>query len=250
MTNEYIPATPPNDYSGTATDTTGTDTADVAGTAKDEAANLAGTARDEAANVAGTAKDEAVNVVGTAKHEAGKVVGESRKQAKAFYDEAREQLTEQAGVQQQRVAGGLRGIGDELSRMAESSDQQGIAGDLVSQAASRASGIATWLDGRDPGSLLTEVRNYARRKPGTFIAVSAVAGLVAGRLVKSLASEAHDEKDASPAPAHTAAAATASTGPDAPPQAASGYGETPVFDQVAPASQSVYVPTTTDGRQP
>jgi hypothetical protein len=129
--------------------------------------------------------------------------------------------------------------------MSESSDQQGIAGDLVSQVAARTSDVASWLDGRDPGSVLTEVRNFARRKPGTFIAVSAVAGLVAGRLVKSLASEAQEEKaDAAAAPAPHFVAAGNNV---APPVA----GDTPVFDQVAPVSQSAYVPgaTTTDGRQ-
>jgi ElaB/YqjD/DUF883 family membrane-anchored ribosome-binding protein len=239
MTNEYISATPPDTtgQSGSATDT-----------AREQASQLGHQTKDEAANVAGTVKDETANVVGTTKEEAGKVVGESKKQAKALFDEAREQLTEQAGVQQQRVATGLRGIGDELTRMSESSDQQGIAGDLVSQMASRTSDVASWLDGRDPGSVLTEVRNFARRKPGTFIAVSAVAGLVAGRLVKSLASEAQDEKaDAAAAPAPHFVAAGNNVAPPAPPT----VGDTPVFDQVAPVSQSVYVPgaTTTDGRQ-
>jgi hypothetical protein len=236
MSNEYIPATSAGSSTPSSTDTV-----------REQASQLGHQAKDEAANVAGTAKDEAANVVGTTRQEAGKVIGESKKQAKALFDEAREQLTEQAGVQQQRVATGLRSIGDELARMSESSDQQGIAGDLVSQVATRTTDIAGWLDGRDPGSVLTEVRNFARRKPGTFIAVSAVAGLVAGRLVKSLASEAKDEKAAEAAnPAAPAAAA-----PVSPPPAPPVVGDTPVFDQVAPVSQSVYVPaaTTTNGRQ-
>jgi ElaB/YqjD/DUF883 family membrane-anchored ribosome-binding protein len=232
MTNAYIPPTaPPN------TNTPGTSTSE---TVREQAGQLGHQAADEAANIAGTAKDEAGRVAGTAKDEAGKVVGESRKQAKALFDEAREQLTEQAGVQQQRVASGLRDIGDELNRMAQSSGQNGVAGDLVSQAASRTSGIAEWLDGRDPGTLLTEVRDFARRRPGTFIAVSAVAGLVAGRLVKSLASDAADDRNATlttPAPAVDRAAV-----PPAP-----AAGDTPLFDQVSP---STYAPSATDGRQP
>jgi uncharacterized protein YjbJ (UPF0337 family) len=234
MTSEYIPSTPPEDGGSSGT----------ADTAREQAGQVGHDTAEAARDVAGTAKDEAANVAGTTKEEVGKVAGESRKQAKALFDEAREQLTEQAGVQQERVASGLHSIGDELTRMAESSDQQGIAGDLVSQAATRASDAAAWLDGRDPGSLLTEVRNFARRRPGTFIAVSAVAGLVAGRLVKSLASEAKDEKAdaaAAPAPHFTTA------GNNVPPSAPPAVGETPLFDQVRPAPEAAYVPPTTDG---
>ena len=163
------------------------------------AENTASTVKDQASQVSRQVADSATNVAGTAKEEIGKVAGESRKQAKALYDETRTQLTEQAGVQQQRVAAGLRDIGGELSKMADSSNEPGVASDVVSQVAARTTAAASWLDDRDPGSLLQEVRNFARRKPGTFIAVAAVAGLVAGRVVRSLASEAHDEKaDAAP----------------------------------------------------
>ena len=245
MTNEFAPATPPDDSSSSISDT-------------------ASTAKEQASNVGHDAAESAKNVAGTAKTEASKVVGESKKQAKALYSEARDQLTEQAGVQQERVAAGLRNIGDELSRMAESSDQQGIAGDLVSQAASRSTAAASWLDGRDPGALLTEVKNYARRKPGTFIAISAVAGLVAGRLVKSLAADAKDEKDAASSSPSTSAssASTVPATPVAPPAAPTAdipivapataaatepnyASDSPLFDEVRPA----YNANTTEGRQ-
>ncbi|WP_411700525.1 hypothetical protein [Conyzicola sp.] len=221
-----------------------------AGTPAEGGSSIGGTAqaaREQAGNVGHEAAESAKNVAGTAKEEAGKVVGESAKQAKALYEEARGQLTEQAGVQQERVASGLRNIGDELTRMAESSDQQGIAGDLVSQAASRASAVATWLDGRDPGSVVTEVTNFARRKPGTFIAISAVAGLVAGRLVKSLASQAADEK-AAEAAAPTAPVSTPT--PATPAATPAAYGtETPLFDAVRPTTTTGFEPTSVDGRQ-
>ena len=221
--------------------------------------DTASTARDQAGNVGRDAAESAQNVAATAKDETGKVVGESKKQAKALYDEARTQLTDQAGVQQERVASGLRGIGDELARMAEASEQPGIAGDIVSQVASRTSAAATWLGDRNPGSLLTEVKDFARRKPGTFIAVSAVAGLVAGRLVKNLASAASDESDAptsaEPASEPPSGISTpveqSATVPEPSYTTEPSYAtETPVFDTVRPAAESGLDQTPGEGRQP
>jgi uncharacterized protein YjbJ (UPF0337 family) len=212
--------------------------------------DTAGAAREQAGNVGHDAAESAKNVAGTAKEEVGNVVSESTKQAKALYEEARGQLTEQAGAQQERVASGLRTIGEQLTRMADSSDQPGMASDLVSQLASRTSSVASWLDGRDPGTVVSDVKNFARRKPGTFIAVSAVAGLVAGRLVKSLASSAADEK-AAEASAPAAPTSTPVVAPAAYDAEVPTYGtETPVFDTVRPAGTTGFETTTTaDGRQ-
>jgi len=65
----------------------------------------------------------------------------------------------------------------------------------VDDVARRAEDAATWLDDRDPGSLLEEARGFARRRPGTFLAVAAGLGVVAGRLSRSLVDEARDTDD-------------------------------------------------------
>lgn len=181
---------------GGSTPNTGStsDSGSTADTAKEQAKNVGSSAADAAKNVGGTAADSAKGVASTAKEEAGRVASTAKRQAKDLVHETRSQLTEQAGAQQEKVASGLHALSDELRGMADSSSEPGIAADLVSQAASRASGVATWLEDRDPGSLLDEVKNYARRKPGTFIAVAAVAGVLAGRLTRSLVSEAKDAK--------------------------------------------------------
>ena len=58
----------------------------------------------------------------------------------------------------------------------------GLATDLVREASTRVNGVASWLGDRDPESLLAEVKSYARRRPGMFIGIALVAGVVAGRL--------------------------------------------------------------------
>ncbi|MDJ0337847.1 hypothetical protein [Cryobacterium sp. PH31-O1] len=161
--------------------------------AKTAATHTANVAADQAANVGDTAAHAAGQVADVTKDEVGKVAAETKKQAKDLLTDARSQLTEQAGEQQARVAGGLRSISDELTQMAGASDADGVATDLVRQAASRAGTVANWLDDRDPGSLLDEVRSYARRKPGTFIALAAAAGILAGRLTRSVAADSANE---------------------------------------------------------
>ena len=57
---------------------------------------------------------------------------------------------------------------------------------LADQAADRVQSVAGWLEQRQPGEVLDEVRDFARRRPGTFLAAAAVVGLIGGRLTRGL----------------------------------------------------------------
>ncbi|PPL20294.1 hypothetical protein [Microterricola pindariensis] len=162
------------------------------------------------------------HVAEVAQDEIHRVGTETKKQARELYRETQAELADQAAAQQKRVATGLRSFGDELASMAASSESPGVASDLAQQAATRASSIADWLDRRDPGSLLNEVKSYARRQPGTFIAIAAAAGVVAGRLTRSMiADNADQQPTGSAAPPHsatsTAPRSTAAPTPATPP---------------------------------
>ena len=174
--------TPSTDFgSGTGTGTGGTP--DDYGT------------RQRASDVKDSATEAGQHVAGVAKDELHRVGSETKRQAKDLYRQTQGELRDQAASQQKRVASGLRSIGDELGNMADSSQDQGVASDLVHQAATRASGIADWLDQRDPGSLVEELKGFARRRPGTFITIAAVAGVVAGRLTRSVIAESKESSD-------------------------------------------------------
>jgi hypothetical protein len=167
----------------------GANTGTPAGTSTD-ADSKKDAAKDEAAEVSRQATGAAKNVAETAKTEAGNVAAEVKTNATDLLHQAKSDLTDQAGTQQQKVAEGLRSISTELHSMASASDQPGVASDLVRQAAERSSAVASWLDGRDPGSLLTEVKSFARQRPGTFLLLAAGAGVLAGRLSRSLSAGA------------------------------------------------------------
>jgi hypothetical protein len=143
-------------------------------------------AKQEAADVAGQAAGAAQTVAETAKAEAANVASEVKTNARDLLQQAKSDLTSQAGTQQQKVAEGLRSISGELENMASASDQPGVASDLIRQAAERSKSVASWLENRDPGSLLDEVKSFARQRPGAFLLVAAGAGVLAGRLGKSL----------------------------------------------------------------
>ncbi|RIQ19570.1 hypothetical protein [Jiangella rhizosphaerae] len=125
--------------------------------------------------------------VGTAKEEASKVTGEARRQLRDLTGRTRDEATSQARQQKDRAVGGLRALSEELRSMSDHSSQAGMAGDLVREAAGRAEDFAGWLESHEPGELIEEVRTFARRRPGVFLALAAGAGVLAGRLTRGMA---------------------------------------------------------------
>lgn len=213
------------------------------------------TAKDEAGEVKRQAADSAQNVTETAKAEAANVAGEVKSNAKDLLNQARSDLTAQAGTQQQKAAEGLRSISNELHTMAAASDQPGVATDLIRQAAERSSSVASWLDNRDPGSLLNEVKSFARQRPGTFLLAAAGAGILAGRLSRSLSAGAPDTAATASSPS-TRPAAPITRVPDAgvavPPPPVT-YPETTTagaagtYPETTPAGAETYPPSPLDG---
>jgi hypothetical protein len=147
--------------------------------------STAQTAKDEAANVGQSAKQATGQVASTATEQVKNVAGETQRQAKDLLGQAGGQVREQAGTQKEKAVGGLRSLSEELRSLAEgNAPQSGMVGDLTRQAADKAQDFASWLDQRDPGALVEEIRNLARRKPGSFLLGAALAGVAAGRLTR------------------------------------------------------------------
>ena len=143
------------------------------------------TAKDQAANVGQSAKQATGQVASITTEQARQVADETRRQAKDLIGQAGSQVSEQAGAQKEKAVGGLRSLSDELRSLAEGNGAQGgMVGDIARQAADKAQDFAGWLDQRDPGSLVEEIRQLARRRPGAFLLGAAIAGVAAGRLTR------------------------------------------------------------------
>lgn len=170
--------------------------AGVAGDAKQGAGQVADTAKQNAGQVADTAKQGAGQVAGTAKAEARQVVDEAGQHASALFTQARDELTTQVDSQQSRLAETLKTLGADLSSMASGEKpSQGLATDLASQASGRLENASQWLEQRGPAEVLDEVKRFARRRPGAFLAAAALTGLVAGRLTRSLTDDARSDDE-------------------------------------------------------
>lgn len=167
------------DYQGAAGSDAGSD-------GGSDSAPRAEVAKNQAAEVGQGAVQAGQHVGSVAKDQAANVTAEAGKQAKDLLQQARSELSDQAGQQQQRLASGLRALGDELHSMAHHSEQGGVATDLARQASSKSHEIAGWLDEREPGRLLDEVKSFARQRPGAFLVLAAGAGLLGGRMTRGL----------------------------------------------------------------
>jgi hypothetical protein len=170
------------DYPGTAAPADGSSSSSKSDVAKEQAGQLGQTAKDSGRQVAATATEQAKGVA-----------DETRRQAKGLTREVASQVNEQAAAQKEKATGALRGLSDELRSMAAHNQQSGPASDLANQAADKLGEVARWLDQREPGHLVEEVRNVARRKPGAFLVGAAVAGVVVGRLTRGAVQSARND---------------------------------------------------------
>ena len=141
------------------------------------------------------ARDAGQAVAASAVEQAQTVADEATVQVKDLLEQALGELSLQAGTQQKRLVDRIRGLGDELSSMAQQSTETGIATDLAQQAAGRTHDVASWLDEREPAHVVEELRSFARRRPGAFLAAALGAGLLAGRLTRGV-KDASDEQPA------------------------------------------------------
>lgn len=140
---------------------------------------------DQAQQAASTAKDEAQNVAGVAKEQAQSVAAEAQQQAADLLGEARRQVEDQSRSQLDRLVGSLQQLADDLERMARGDGAEaGMARTLVTEVSDRARSISAQVQGREPAEVLDQVRDFARRKPGTFLLGALAAGVVAGRLAR------------------------------------------------------------------
>jgi len=142
--------------------------------------------KEQGSQVATGAAQAGKHVIQTAAGQGGQVVREAGRTARSLLDQAQTELKDQAGMQQKRAAEGLRMLGDQLRSMAEQCGQPGMATDLVGDASGRIHRAADWLEHREPGQVLEELRGFARQHPGTFLLGAAMAGALVGRLTRNL----------------------------------------------------------------
>jgi hypothetical protein len=139
---------------------------------------VVGEATDAATTAAG-------NVTDTAKHQARQVTGEVSYQVRSVAAELRDQVSGQAHTQNDRIVDGIRRMADELDGMV-TDDAGSPARTVVSRVAQGGRQVADYLAERGPEGVLDEVQDFARRRPGAFLATALVTGFVVGRVGKGV----------------------------------------------------------------
>ncbi|MGW0120508.1 hypothetical protein [Streptomyces sp. NPDC003327] len=185
-------------------------------------AAVAQTAQDKAGEGAALVGGKAAEVGGTAKEQAANVVGEATAQARSLVEDLRGQLQGQAQSQTERLAENVRRLAQELREMSEGGKPDSTMVGVARQLADSGEQAAGRIEQRGPDGLVGDLQNFARRRPGAFLAGAAVAGFLVGRAGKGVGAASSSgggggEGGDSAAPDRTARGVAAPTGrPGAP----------------------------------
>jgi hypothetical protein len=140
--------------------------------------------------VAGQSKEAATqaasDVKDTAAQQAQRVGAEAKAQVRNVASDVRDKVSEQARTQNDKLVGSIRQTADHLDEM-RGDRPDSPAATVVSRVADGGRQLADYLDRNGPEGVLQEVQDFARRRPGAFLATALVAGFVVGRLGKSVA---------------------------------------------------------------
>jgi hypothetical protein len=128
----------------------------------------------------------AADVKDTVKEQAKNVGSEAKAQARNVAGDVRDRVGEQARTQNDKLVGTIRQTADQLDEM-RGDRADSPAATVVSRVADGGRQLADYLDRNGPEGVLREVQDFARRRPGAFLATALVAGFVVGRVGKGVA---------------------------------------------------------------
>jgi hypothetical protein len=151
-----------------------------------KAKQVAGQAKQVAGETGQAAGQAASQVKDTAVEQAQRVGAEAKSQVRNVAGEVRGKVQEQARSQNDKLVGSIRQMADHLDEM-RGDRQDSPAAAVVSRVADSGRQMADYLDQHGPEGVLREVQDFARRRPGAFLATALAAGFVVGRLGKGVA---------------------------------------------------------------
>lgn len=155
--------------------------------ASEAASRAAGAAKQEGKVVASTAADQAKSVAGEAATQARTVVEEARSQAQVVVGDASTELRQQVDQRLTEASKAARSTAVQLRALAEGRPQEaGRSAELVQQASERLEHLAGRADELGVQGVAEELASFARRRPLVFLAGAVGAGVLAGRMVRTL----------------------------------------------------------------
>ncbi|MDO4916066.1 MAG: hypothetical protein Q3974_00415 [Rothia sp. (in: high G+C Gram-positive bacteria)] len=155
---------------------------------RDQKEVIAELSKVEAHQVKNEAVESGKNVAQHAKNVAGNVKDETVSQAQDLVGQLRDDLQRMVGPQQQKIAATVRTISDEIDALSRGEKPQSdyVTG-LLGSASGYVNSVATSLEQKEPKDLLNDVRRFAARRPGVFLAAALGVGILAGRATRNAA---------------------------------------------------------------
>jgi len=143
--------------------------------------------------VARTADQDVRDLADTVREQAEQVKGELAGQARDLLSETREQLQSQADAQAGRIAAALFQVGTQAVALAGGRPaESGPLAQYAEQAAEWLDACAAGIEDRGLEGIAADVTDFARRRPGVFLAGAAVVGFGVGRLIRAGAVSGND----------------------------------------------------------
>jgi len=188
------PAQPARTSTRRAASTAAGQAGQVASTAKAHGTEVATTAVATGQEMARTAGQDVKELAATVKEQAGQVGSELKDQALQLLDETKGQLQTRADAQAEKLAAGLRNLGNKAGAVAKGwPNEESSVRQVVWQAAEKLDQAADEIELRGIDGLIDEVSGFARRNPTAFIVAAAVAGFGVGRVIRAGGSEASQD---------------------------------------------------------
>jgi ElaB/YqjD/DUF883 family membrane-anchored ribosome-binding protein len=125
-------------------------------------------------------------VAESVKAQVSEVAAEATDQARQLADQARMQLQDRADTEFGRLVDAVDELGQRTRALAEGRPEE--AGPLVEyleEAADRIAALARNLSEGGLRSAMRDAESFARRRPGTFLLSSALAGVLVGRMIRA-----------------------------------------------------------------
>jgi hypothetical protein len=131
-------------------------------------------------------RTQAAQVADASKQQVAGVADDALAETRRLVSRSREELRQQADEQAKRLGAALTDVSRQLSAMANGDGAEGVLRDVTNELSALASRGGTRL--RDSGlqDTVDEVKQFARRRPGMFLLASLGAGMVIGRLGRSV----------------------------------------------------------------
>lgn len=132
------------------------------------------------------------NLKETDTSEQGSIRAEASEQASRLAGTVKDEVVRREQNLRSGVAHRAESVAEGLRKARSEIDPDSTAAQMFDRAADSVSGLADSLNSTDPAQMLGDVRRFARRQPGAFLGLSALAGFAAVRFLRAGSANSSD----------------------------------------------------------